>query len=227
MVYKTEGSWYFWSDHLSGVVIGLLWHSSQLIQAPILPSSSASCCFPWLEVFWTTCMKWKTFSSRLTTLTGLLSVRLVWRIYQQQVGSTISFLDIYHILRIYTYIAYHYWKFAFAAKPLDHHTFSVIFLVVFKANEFLTHEGYYVPDENGLPIGQSVSRGDVARFMLSLLSNNAWMKKAVAIITKWVCTSLYHYFYITCQRAFNSIYSVHLALSHIEQQRLSDGQIIC
>ncbi|XP_073696792.1 flavin reductase (NADPH)-like [Garra rufa] len=52
------------------------------------------------------------------------------------------------------------------------------------ANEFLTHEGYYVPDENGLPIGQSVSRGDVARFMLSLLSNNAWMKKAVAIITK-------------------------------------------
>ncbi|XP_051532764.1 flavin reductase (NADPH)-like [Myxocyprinus asiaticus] len=52
------------------------------------------------------------------------------------------------------------------------------------ANEFLTHEGYYVPDENGLPIGQSVSRGDVARFMLSLLNNNAWMKKAVAIITK-------------------------------------------
>ncbi|XP_055056757.1 flavin reductase (NADPH) [Misgurnus anguillicaudatus] len=52
------------------------------------------------------------------------------------------------------------------------------------ANEFLTHEGYYVPDENGLPIGQTVSRGDVARFMLSLLNNNAWMKKAVAIITK-------------------------------------------
>lgn len=53
-----------------------------------------------------------------------------------------------------------------------------------KANEFLTHEGYYVPDGNGLPIGQSVSRGDVGRFMLSLLNNNAWMKKAVAIITK-------------------------------------------
>ncbi|XP_026108716.1 flavin reductase (NADPH) isoform X2 [Carassius auratus] len=52
------------------------------------------------------------------------------------------------------------------------------------ANEFLTHEGYYVPDENGAPIGQSVSRGDVARFMLSLLNNNAWMKKAVAIATK-------------------------------------------
>ncbi|XP_051981575.1 flavin reductase (NADPH)-like [Xyrauchen texanus] len=52
------------------------------------------------------------------------------------------------------------------------------------ANEFITHEGYYVPDENGLPIGQSVSRGNVARFMLSLLNNNAWMKKAVAIITK-------------------------------------------
>jgi len=83
-------------------------------------------------------------------------------------------------------------KFAFAAKLLDFHQLYfcillnlwIFFLILFKANEFLTHEGYYVPDENGLPIGQSVSRGDVARFMLSLLNNNAWMKKAVAIITK-------------------------------------------
>ncbi|MCJ8746854.1 hypothetical protein PDJAM_G00146660 [Pangasius djambal] len=50
--------------------------------------------------------------------------------------------------------------------------------------EFLTHEGYYVPDENDYPVGQAVSRSDVARFMLSLLSSNAWIKKAVAIITK-------------------------------------------
>lgn len=84
----------------------------------------------------------------------------------------------------------HDWKFAFAITlPQAVFLYSVkfvvlFFLVVFKANEFLTHEGYYVPDENGLPIGPSVSRGDVARFMLSLLSNNAWMKKAVAIITK-------------------------------------------
>ncbi|TRY95891.1 hypothetical protein DNTS_021413 [Danionella cerebrum] len=48
----------------------------------------------------------------------------------------------------------------------------------------LTHDGYYVPDETGQPIGQSMSREDVARFMLSLLTDNSWMKKAVAIITK-------------------------------------------
>ncbi|KAL7836677.1 hypothetical protein AOLI_G00279610 [Acnodon oligacanthus] len=50
--------------------------------------------------------------------------------------------------------------------------------------EILTHEGYFVPDENGIPIGQTVSRADVARFMLSLLGTNSWIKKAVAIITK-------------------------------------------
>ncbi|KAI4901691.1 hypothetical protein NFI96_029232 [Prochilodus magdalenae] len=50
--------------------------------------------------------------------------------------------------------------------------------------EFLTDEGYYVPDESGTPVGQTVSRADVARFMLSLLSNNSWIKKGVAIITK-------------------------------------------
>ncbi|KAM3611109.1 uncharacterized protein V6R79_013602 [Siganus canaliculatus] len=48
------------------------------------------------------------------------------------------------------------------------------------AQEFLTHEGYFVPDVSG----SSVARGDVARFMLSLLNSNAWVKKGVAITTK-------------------------------------------
>ncbi|MEQ2216578.1 hypothetical protein XENOCAPTIV_018631, partial [Xenoophorus captivus] len=48
------------------------------------------------------------------------------------------------------------------------------------AQEFLTHEGYFVPDCSG----QTVGRGDVARFMLSLLNSNAWVKKGVAITTK-------------------------------------------
>lgn len=52
------------------------------------------------------------------------------------------------------------------------------------AKEFLTHEGYFVPDSNGLPVGGAVARGDVARFMLSLLNSNAWFKKGVAITTK-------------------------------------------
>ncbi|KAK7934349.1 hypothetical protein WMY93_005245 [Mugilogobius chulae] len=52
------------------------------------------------------------------------------------------------------------------------------------ALEFLTHEGYFVPDSNGIPVGSAVARGDVARFMLSLLNSNAWIKKAVAIATK-------------------------------------------
>lgn len=52
------------------------------------------------------------------------------------------------------------------------------------AQEFLTHEGYFVPDSHGNPVASSVGRGDVARFMLSLLNNNAWVKKGVAIATK-------------------------------------------
>ncbi|XP_047448381.1 flavin reductase (NADPH)-like [Mugil cephalus] len=52
------------------------------------------------------------------------------------------------------------------------------------AQEFLTHEGYFVPDSSGQPAGGVVGRGDVARFMLSLLNSNAWVKQAVAIITK-------------------------------------------
>lgn len=46
--------------------------------------------------------------------------------------------------------------------------------------EILTHEGYFVPDISGRP----VARGDVARYMLSLLSSDAWSKKGVAITTK-------------------------------------------
>lgn len=52
------------------------------------------------------------------------------------------------------------------------------------AQEFLTHEGYYVPDSSGNPVGSAVARGDVARFMLSLLNSNAWLKKGVAMTTK-------------------------------------------
>ncbi|GCC16608.1 flavin reductase (NADPH)-like [Chiloscyllium punctatum] len=50
--------------------------------------------------------------------------------------------------------------------------------------EILTHEGYFVPGPDGIPIGNSVTRGDVARFMLSLIEEDSWVKKAVAMITK-------------------------------------------
>lgn len=53
------------------------------------------------------------------------------------------------------------------------------------AKEFLTHEGYFVPDSSGLPIGRhAVARGDVARFMLSLLDSNSWIQRGVAMTTK-------------------------------------------
>ncbi|XP_019954570.2 flavin reductase (NADPH)-like [Paralichthys olivaceus] len=52
------------------------------------------------------------------------------------------------------------------------------------AQEFLTHEGYFVPHSDGQPAGSAVGRGDVARFMLSLVSSNAWVKRGVAITTK-------------------------------------------
>ncbi|XP_069034415.1 flavin reductase (NADPH)-like [Embiotoca jacksoni] len=48
------------------------------------------------------------------------------------------------------------------------------------AQEFLTDGGYFVPDSSGQPVG----RGDVARFMLSLLNSNAWVRQGVAITTK-------------------------------------------
>lgn len=45
--------------------------------------------------------------------------------------------------------------------------------------DIVTHEGYFVPDA----AGHSVARGDVARFMLSLLGTSTWMKKGVAMTT--------------------------------------------
>lgn len=50
--------------------------------------------------------------------------------------------------------------------------------------EILTHEGYFVPDSSGNPVGSAVARGDVARYMLSLLNSDAWSKKGVAMTTK-------------------------------------------
>ncbi|XP_062387038.1 flavin reductase (NADPH)-like [Sardina pilchardus] len=53
------------------------------------------------------------------------------------------------------------------------------------AKEFLTHEGYFVPNPSGLPIGRhAVARGDVARFMLSVLDSNSWIQRGVAMTTK-------------------------------------------
>ncbi|TNN60151.1 Flavin reductase (NADPH) [Liparis tanakae] len=52
------------------------------------------------------------------------------------------------------------------------------------AQEFLTQEGYFVPNGKDYTVSHSVGRGDVARFMLSLLNSNAWVKKGVAIATK-------------------------------------------
>uniref|UniRef100_A0A3B3ZUK5 NAD(P)-binding domain-containing protein n=1 Tax=Periophthalmus magnuspinnatus TaxID=409849 RepID=A0A3B3ZUK5_9GOBI len=43
--------------------------------------------------------------------------------------------------------------------------------------------GYFVPGSGGAPVSSAVARGDVARFMLSQLNNNAWIKKGVAITT--------------------------------------------
>ncbi|XP_072243591.1 flavin reductase (NADPH)-like [Leuresthes tenuis] len=52
------------------------------------------------------------------------------------------------------------------------------------AQEFLTHEGYFVPSNSSQAPNSAVGRGDVARFMLSLLNSNAWVKQGVAITTK-------------------------------------------
>uniref|UniRef100_UPI00398F456D flavin reductase (NADPH)-like n=1 Tax=Pristiophorus japonicus TaxID=55135 RepID=UPI00398F456D len=49
--------------------------------------------------------------------------------------------------------------------------------------ELLTHEGYFVPDLDGKPIANSVTRGDVAHFMLSLLNADSWIRKSVAMVT--------------------------------------------
>ena len=61
---------------------------------------------------------------------------------------------------------------------------SFLLLCPCAAQEFLTHEGYFVPDSSGNPVGSTVARGDVARFMLSLLNSNAWIKGGVSITTK-------------------------------------------
>ncbi|XP_066430376.1 flavin reductase (NADPH)-like isoform X2 [Eleutherodactylus coqui] len=50
--------------------------------------------------------------------------------------------------------------------------------------EILTHEGYFVPDERGYPITNTVSRADVSRFMLSTLNDNQWTRKIVAMCCK-------------------------------------------
>lgn len=61
---------------------------------------------------------------------------------------------------------------------------TLLFLLSSAAQEFLTHEGYFVPDSSGNPASSAVARGDVARFMLSLLYSNSWVKQGVAITTK-------------------------------------------
>ncbi|CAI9550146.1 unnamed protein product [Staurois parvus] len=50
--------------------------------------------------------------------------------------------------------------------------------------EILTHEGYFVPDEKGYPCTNTVSRADVARFMLSTLNDETWSRKIVAMCCK-------------------------------------------
>ncbi|XP_069781602.1 flavin reductase (NADPH)-like isoform X2 [Narcine bancroftii] len=50
--------------------------------------------------------------------------------------------------------------------------------------EIITYDGYFVPDQHGNPITNSVTRGDVARFILSQLTVDTWVKKSVAIVTK-------------------------------------------
>lgn len=49
--------------------------------------------------------------------------------------------------------------------------------------EMLTYGGYFVPDQDGNPIPNAVTRGDVARFMLSQLNEDTWVKKSVAMVT--------------------------------------------
>ncbi|KAG8454365.1 hypothetical protein GDO86_000841 [Hymenochirus boettgeri] len=51
-------------------------------------------------------------------------------------------------------------------------------------NEVMTSEGFYVPGENGFPMTNTVARGDVARFMLSVLCNESWTRKIVAMCCK-------------------------------------------
>ncbi|XP_063281424.1 uncharacterized protein YwnB-like [Pelobates fuscus] len=50
--------------------------------------------------------------------------------------------------------------------------------------EIITHEGYFVPDEKGYPITNTVARGDVARFMLSAINDDQWTRKTIAMCCK-------------------------------------------
>ncbi|KAM9331478.1 flavin reductase (NADPH)-like [Gastrophryne carolinensis] len=50
--------------------------------------------------------------------------------------------------------------------------------------EILTHDGFFVPDEKGYPITNTVSRADVSRFMLSTLTDEKWTRKIVAMCCK-------------------------------------------
>ncbi|XP_075060298.1 flavin reductase (NADPH)-like [Mixophyes fleayi] len=50
--------------------------------------------------------------------------------------------------------------------------------------EILTYEGYFVPDEKGYPITNTISRDDVSRFMLSTLNDDKWIRKIVAMCCK-------------------------------------------
>ncbi|XP_075462112.1 flavin reductase (NADPH)-like [Ascaphus truei] len=50
--------------------------------------------------------------------------------------------------------------------------------------EIMTHEGYFVPDDNGFPVTSTVARGDVARIMLSVLNDEHWTRKIMAMCCK-------------------------------------------
>ncbi|KAM4807808.1 flavin reductase (NADPH)-like [Rhinophrynus dorsalis] len=50
--------------------------------------------------------------------------------------------------------------------------------------EIMTYEGFFVPNDNGYPITNTVARGDVARFMLSVLNDTQWTRKIVAMCCK-------------------------------------------
>ncbi|KAM4710558.1 flavin reductase (NADPH)-like [Discoglossus pictus] len=50
--------------------------------------------------------------------------------------------------------------------------------------EIVTAEEFFVPDDKGFPATNTVARGDVARFMLSVLNDEQWTRKAVAMCCK-------------------------------------------
>ncbi|XP_053559346.1 uncharacterized protein LOC128649864 [Bombina bombina] len=50
--------------------------------------------------------------------------------------------------------------------------------------EIVTYEGFFVPDDKGYPVTNTVARGDVARFMLSVLNDAQWTRKIVAMCCK-------------------------------------------